>query len=204
MSACCVSPPDLNAPRGPSADLSSADASKLAGEWLRIGIAAIVAMLSMTFGLAVNISPPGPEARPWIHGVLAFSAVVVFLLVGGPLCRRAWDELKAGRIVVEQLFLVGIFGAFAASVHCSFTGHGAIYYEIVAILLAIYNFGRIIGDRRRELVRRAADGLREQFDHCVKLSDGGEENRVSVASIAIGRSAYSSGRAKASRSTDAC
>ncbi len=186
MSACCAVPPDLNAPRGSSADSSEAAAKRLAGDWLRIGIASIVAMLSMTFGLAVNISPPGPAARPWIHGVLALSAVIVFLLVGGPMCRRAWDELKAGRIVVEQLFLVGIFGAFGASVHCSLTGHGAIYYEIVAILLAIYNFGRIIGDRRRELVRRAADGLREQFDHCVKVSRGGEENRVEVSSIEIG------------------
>ena len=188
MSACCAAPPDLNAPRGPSEDPATNDSPQLAGEWLRIGIAAIVAMLSMTFGLAVNISPPGPDARPWIHGVLALSAVVVFALVGGPMCRRAWDELKAGRIVVEQLFLVGIFGAFGASVHCSLTGHGAIYYEIVAILLAIYNFGSIIGNRRRELVRRAADGLREQFDRCTRLDCLGEESRVAVSTIAVGDS----------------
>ncbi len=182
MSACCA-PPDLNSPRDPAA---SGDNSRLAGEWLRIGIAAIVAMLSMTLGLAVNISPPAPEARMWIHGVLALTAVIVFLLVGGPMCRRAWLELKAGRIAIEQLFLVGIFGAFGASVHCTITGHGAIYYEIVAILLAIYNFGSIIGERRRELVRRAADGLREQFDHCVLVNPRGEESRVAVCAIEIG------------------
>ena len=186
MSACCTAPPDLNEPRNPSSDSGANVAAKLAGDWLRIGIASIVAMLSMTFGLAVNISPPGPEARPWLHGILAVSAVVVFFLVGGPLCRRAWDEAKAGRVAVEQLFLLGIFGAFGASVHCSLTGHGAIYYEIVAILLAIYNFGRIIGDQRRELVRRAADGLREQFDQCVKIHCGGEETRVAVESIEAG------------------
>ena len=185
MSACCVAPPDLNAARR-SSDAGASDSTRLAGEWLRIGIAAMVAVLSMTFGLAVNISPPAPDARPWIHGVLAFSAVIVFALVGGPLCRRAWMELRAGRIVVEQLFLVGIVGAFAASLHCSLTGHGAIYYEIVAILLAIYNFGSIIGDRRRELVRRAADSLREQFDHCARVAPDGGEERVAVSAIQIG------------------
>lgn len=186
MSACCTIPPDLNEPRDSSPDSESNDAARLAGDWLRIGIAAIVAMLSMTFGLAVNISPPGPEARPWLHGILALSALVVFFLVGGPLCRRAWEELKAGRVAVEQLFLLGILGAFGASVHCSLTGHGAIYYEIVAILLAIYNFGRIIGDQRRDLVRRAADGLREQFDQCIKIACDGGESRVAVRAIEVG------------------
>lgn len=186
MSACCTAPPDLNEPRDSSPDSDGNDAARLAGDWLRIGIAAIVAMLSMTFGLAVNISPPGPDARPWLHGILAMSAVVVFFLVGGPLCRRAWTEAKAGRVAVEQLFLLGILGAFGASVHCSLTGHGDIYYEIVAILLAIYNFGRIIGDQRRDLVRRAADGLREQFDQCVKVSCDGAERRVAVKSIEAG------------------
>ena len=186
MSACCTSPPDLNEPRPSMPDSAGNDSARLAGDWLRIGIAAIVAMLSMTFGLAVNISPPGPEARPWLHGVLALSAIIVFFLVGGALCRRAWDELKAGRIAVELMFLVGIFGAFTASVHCSLTGHGAIYYEIVAILLAIYNFGRIIGDSRRDVVRRAADGLREQFDQCVRVTAYGEESRVPVSMIQTG------------------
>lgn len=164
----------------------AAEDLRLAGEWFRIGLAAIIAMLGMTFGLAVNISPPGMEARPWIHGILAASAVIVFVLVGGPLLRRAWAEARASRIAVEQLFLVGIAGAFGASVHCSLTCHGSIYYEIVAVLLAIYNLGRIIGDRRRELVRRAADALREQFDFCTRLNRSGGEERVHVREIEPG------------------
>lgn len=179
MSACCTVPaPDASRAEAPDS---------LAGDWFRLGVAAMASMLSMMFGLAVNLSPPSAAARPWVHGLLAGLAIVVLLLVGGPLCRRAWAEMRAGRIAVEQLFLLGLAGAFAASVHCTLTGFGSIYYEVVCILLAIYNFGTILGEQRRDLVQRAAEAVRAEFDFCQRLEADGREERVPVASVARGQ-----------------
>jgi hypothetical protein len=99
MSSCCQCAP--SAPPRPGA----------ATGWVRIAFATAVAAQAMIFSLAVNLSPPAGVARLWLHGALAVSAVVVFALVGGPLLRAA----AVRRIVFEQLFLLGIFGAFFAS-----------------------------------------------------------------------------------------
>lgn len=179
MSACCYVPaPD--AQRGSTPD-------PLAGDWFRMGVAAMASMLSMMFGLAVNISPPAAAIRPWVHGLLAGLAILVLLLIGGPMCRRAWTELRAGRVAVEQLFLLGLAGAFGASLHCTLTGFGDIYYEVVAILVAIYNFGAILGEQRRQLVQQAAEAVRAEFDFCQRVDDAGREERVPVASVCRGQ-----------------
>ena len=124
-----------------------------------MGFAALVAAQSMIFSLALNLSPPTGPTRIWLHGALAVSAVVVFALLGGPILRAAWQP----RIVMEQLFLAGILGAFGASVVCSLTGVGHVYYEVVAVLLAIYTFGRVLGDRQRRAALSAADQLSAEF-----------------------------------------
>ncbi|HEY5791801.1 MAG TPA: heavy metal translocating P-type ATPase [Chthoniobacterales bacterium] len=131
-----------------------------AREWMRMGLAALVAAQSMIFSLAINLSPPSGMARTVLHAALAVSAVAVFALLGGPVLRAAWQP----RIVVEQLFLAGIFGAFAASVYCSLTGVGHVYYEVVAVLLAIDTLGRALGERRRSEVLAAAEQLDREFD----------------------------------------
>jgi heavy metal translocating P-type ATPase len=89
--------------------------------------------------------------------------VIVFLLVGLPIVQAAWSALRQGRIVVEQLFLSGIVGAFTASLHATFSGSGSVYYEVVAVLVAIYTLGRVLGRRRRENAIQAANKLREEF-----------------------------------------
>lgn len=178
MSACCTVPPP-DAPRAGAVDA-------LAGDWFRLGVAAMASMLSMMFGLGVNLSPPVGAARVWMHALLAGLALAVLLLVGGPLCRRAWAEVRARRVAVEQLFLVGLAGALAASVHSSLTGFGSVYYEVVAILLAIYNFGAILGEQRRQNVQRAAEAVRAEFDFCQRLGECGQEERVPVRELKAG------------------
>ena len=122
MSTCCACQTEPSPPQGAS------------GEWFRLAVAGLVAGQAMIFGLAVNISPPPGSARWILHSVLAVSAVAVFLLAGLPILRTAFSALRRGRIVMEQLFLLGIAGAFGASLHSTITGYGHIYYEVVAVL----------------------------------------------------------------------
>jgi len=151
-----------------------------------MAFAGLVAGQSMILGLASNLSPPSGMTRTVLHGVLALSAVVVFLLVGMPLLRDAMAAARQGRIVVEQMFLAGIFGAFGASLVSTFTGAGHIYYEVVAILLAIYTFGRLIGDRSRAAAIDAAKSLGREFDTCERMAPDGSAIRTPVREILAG------------------
>lgn len=173
MGACCSCKGEE---RGPSP----------VGEWVRLGIAGVVAAQSMTFGLAINLSPPTGWTRWILHGALALSAVVVFALAGGPILRNSWRALLRGKIVFDQLFLIGILAAFGASLHCTLTGVGHVYYEVVALLVAIHTFGGLITDsRRREALAAAADFGRE-FSECERLSADGSRRRVPVEEIFAG------------------
>lgn len=177
MSACCTCSTDT------AAEHELRDEART---WLRLGFAALLAGQAMVFGLAVNISPPAGGTRGILHGLLALSAVGVFLLAGLPIMRESWNALRGGRIVFEQFFLLGIIGAFFASVHSSLTGAGGVYYEVVAVLVAIYTFGSILGDRRRDALRRSIEGIGSAFDHCELVGTDGECRRVTVDLIAPG------------------
>ena len=170
MSSCCQCAP--SAPPRPGA----------ATGWVRIAFATVVAAQAMIFSLAVNLSPPAGVARLWLHGALAVSAVVVFALVGGPLLRAA----AVRRVAFEQLFLLGIFGAFLASLVSTLTGVGHVYYEVVAILLAIYTFGRTLGERRRVAALDAARALGTKFETCDCIALDGTLDAVPVRTIRCG------------------
>ncbi len=154
--------------------------------WLRIGMAGLLAAQAMIFSLAVNMSPVEGAARWILHGALALSALGVFFLAGLPILRESWDALKHGKIVFEQFFLVGIIGAFLASVQSSLTGTGSVYYEVVAVLVAIYTFGTILARQRRDALRRSIEKIGAAFDSCERVDAAGHRERVTVDHIVPG------------------
>lgn len=182
MSSCCqcqISP-------GGAGNAPDAVTRAQARLWLRLVIATVVAAQSMIFSLAVNLSPPEGRTHLIVHGLLALSAVAVFFLVGGDLLRGALRAARSGRVVIEQLFLAGIAGAFFASLHCSLTGVGHVYYEVVAILLAIFTFGKVLGEQRREAAREAARRIGSEFSVCEVILPGGKTTEISVAGLREG------------------
>lgn len=181
MSACCEVSHTTAA-----AEPGDADLARTAREWLRLGIAGLVAGQAMIFSLAVNVSPPSGTARTVIHACLAVSAVVVFLLAGLPILRESWQALREGRVVFEQLFLIGIAGAFGASVHSSLTGEGHVFYEVVSVLVAIYTLGTLLARRRRDAVRVALTRLGGAFDRCERVTCCGGVETVPVSEIQPG------------------
>jgi heavy metal translocating P-type ATPase len=180
VSACCHSTTTCDEP---SEQLAL---NREAKTWLRIGMAGLLAAQAMIFSLAVNMSPVEGNARWILHGTLALSALGVFLLAGLPILRESWNALCRGKIVFEQFFLVGILGAFFASVHSSLTGAGSVYYEVVAVLVAIYTFGTILARQRRDALRRSIEKIGAAFDHCERVDSSGHRERVTVDRIAPG------------------
>ena len=105
--------------------------------WFRIGALTMLGGLSMYLSLAINLTPSAGSAQPIIHSILALASGLALILAAPPIFRNS----LVPRITLEQLFLIGLLGSYAASLYSSITGIGHIYYEVVIILLAIYHLG---------------------------------------------------------------
>jgi heavy metal translocating P-type ATPase len=161
---------------------------KLSRAWLRIGIAGVFAGQGMVFSLALNMTPPPyASAAYWLlHGGLILSALVVMAFLGGPLFASTWTMLRLRRLSIEGLFTLSLLGAFTGSVVGSVTGQGSVFYEVVAIVVAIYTFGRMLGERSQAKLKLESGRLRERFDRAVAAEDSGEWVDRRVAELQAG------------------
>jgi heavy metal translocating P-type ATPase len=147
--------------------------------WLRLAIGLAISGLTMTFSLGVNLSPPSDTERYILHGLLAVAVANVFILLGGPVLSRSMEQIRQGRPGMDVLFLLGIGGAFAASLHSTLSHTGDVYYEVVAILLCIHTIGSALGDYQRHKASMALNHLRLDFSSARTFSG----DRVDTSSI---------------------
>jgi heavy metal translocating P-type ATPase len=161
---------------------------KLSRAWLRIAIAGVFAGQGMVFSLALNMTPPPFGSVPyWIlHGGLILSSLVVMLFLGGPLFASTFGMLRGRRLSIEGLFTLSLLGAFIGSLVGSVSGQGSVYYEIVAIVIAIYTFGRMIGERSQSKMKLESARLRERFDQAMVFQQPQGWCEQSVAQVATG------------------
>lgn len=162
----------------------STDAETDGHSWVRTGIALVLAGQSMVFGLGYNMADPRPAygSGPYllIHGGLIVSALVVLFLLAPSLVREALTALRRRQITVEGLFILSVCGAFTGSLITTFSGEGDVYYEVVAILLAVYTIGKMIGARSREQALQEADRIREDYNWAYEVNQDGSRARVPV------------------------
>ncbi|MEM8866698.1 MAG: heavy metal translocating P-type ATPase [Verrucomicrobiota bacterium] len=161
---------------------------KLSRSWLKIAIAVVFAGQGMVFSLAVNMTPPPFGSLPYfiLHGGLIFSALVVILFLGAPLFRSTWGMLGARRLSIEGLFTLSLLGALTGSLYSTMTGNGSVYYEVVAVVIAIYTFGRMLGERSQAKLLLESQRLRESFDHALVLDDLGMSTRMPLSEVTVG------------------
>lgn len=122
---------------------------RVEGPWVRLAVGMLLAAQSMAVGLAINLSPPGGPERRILQGVVLAATLVVAALLGGPLARAAWVELRRGRPAIEALFVAGIVGSMVVSLASMARGRGPIYFEVVSVLLVVYALGRALTARSR-------------------------------------------------------
>lgn len=99
--------------------------------------------------------------------------------------RNLLKALSERRITVESLFLLSALGALGASLVSTLSGEGSVYYEVVAIVLAIYTIGKTLGARSRERALSAVQSLREAFDFAYLETCCGQRRRVPVDELAM-------------------
>lgn len=155
--------------------------------WVRVAIALVIAGQSMSFTLATNLSPPEGSAYWFLQAGLCASALLVFALLGGPLVRECWASARARRVTVDMLFLVTLVGTFTVSVFGSLQRRPTVYYELVAILLAIYTVGKLLGARSRVRALAAVEAWRAEHDTCLVLDSAGCEVPTPAADVHPGQ-----------------
>lgn len=154
--------------------------------WLHVGVAAIFAGQSMVLSLALNMTPPdyGSTAYWVLHGGLIGSALLVFIFLGGSLLRASLAMFRARRLSIDGLFMMSLLGAFVGSLLSTISGTGAIFYEVVSVVIAIHALGRVFSERSLARLKSATDDLSERFDRVrVKREDQWEWQAVSTLSL---------------------
>ncbi|MEC7608575.1 MAG: HAD-IC family P-type ATPase, partial [Verrucomicrobiota bacterium] len=138
---------------------------QLSRSWLRIAIAMVFAGQGMVFSLAINMTPPeyGSTSYWLLHGGLIFSSLLVVCFLGLPLFGSTIRMVRSRCLTIEGLFTVSLLGAFIGSLFSTFTGEGAVYYEIVSIVIAIYTIGRLIGSISQSNLGKQTTQIRECF-----------------------------------------
>jgi Cu+-exporting ATPase len=154
--------------------------------WFKIAVVVVLAGQAMLLGLAANVSELGSQARWLLHAALMLSSFVTLGILGPPLLQSAVADLKRRRVSIELFFLTGIVGALGASIHSTFTGVGAIYYEVVAVLLAVYSVGRTLGAQCRARALLETRRLVHTFQTCQKIAPDGTLVPTPVTEIRVG------------------
>ena len=160
---------------------------KLDGLSMRLAAALLVAGQSMTFGLALNLHDDVPADVRWVvQNLILGATAVVFALLGGPLVRAAGGELRRGRVTLDALFVVTAAGATAASLQAHLTGRGAIYFEVVSILLVVYTLGKVVTARARAAALAGATAWAGQLAAARVVDRAGRAHTIPVAEVLPG------------------
>jgi heavy metal translocating P-type ATPase len=176
---CCYGCRILGESGGKPADFLQDNVSS----WFKILLGILIAGQAMLLSLAINLSPPEGMVRWILHGALLFSSLVVAGLLGLPLLQSALDTLRTHKITIELLFVAGILGAWGTSLHSTITSQGAVYYEVVGVLLSVYCAGKTLGAQSRARAVAESHRLQETFNRCQRCEPDGTTREVQVAAI---------------------
>lgn len=161
----------------------------------RLLFSAFIAMGMMEFtfvlyGDAVYETPDDPGTA-LIQGLgrwaLAVFSLPVFLLLGVPLIRGAWLELKEGRIRMDGLIAIATIASFGLSFAHTWRGEGQVYYETATMVLVLVTLGRRLEAEAKTRGRDAAATLAELLpEKAERVKKDGSIETVSPDSIEKG------------------
>ncbi len=154
--------------------------------WLKLAISIFLAGQAMVLSLAVNLSNTSTTSRLTIHIITLSLTLVVMGLLGPPLVLSAIADLKQKRITVQALFLTTMFGAMIASLQSMISGEGAVYFEVVSVLLVIYTVNILVKGRNKASAIQAAETWINRLRSARKIDDRGHAAQVSIDEIVAG------------------
>lgn len=196
MGSCCSVPEKKPAPpaccAGRSGGSGSADDAPK-GDGFRWRLLVCLALVALIMAAAMHGHDSGEHGAPltssspaywWLHGGMIAASLASVALLGAELfveAVKAWLRLT---ITVESLFVASAAGAFVTSVITSISGQGgAVYYDTVPLVVAIYAVGKRVGAYSRDKALAAVADLRKTFDLAIVLKPDGTQVPTPVSAI---------------------
>ena len=153
---------------------------------IRLGISAIITAQIMIFGLATNLHCDMPKyAKNIINTIILISTILVILILGMPLITNTIRELCSKRITIESLFTITLIGSFIASLESYIQDREYTYFEVVPILLIIYNIGNLLVSRMRTITTKRASLWIDQINYAHKVTMENKTVKVPVDTIDV-------------------
>ncbi|MCA9156982.1 MAG: cation-translocating P-type ATPase [Planctomycetales bacterium] len=126
--------------------------------WLRLLLAIYLTGVGMTAALVINTTADiGSVTRWWLQALLIGITSTVWGLLGTNFVVGAWHAARKRQAAMEMLILLAMLGALAYSIASVVRGSGAVYFEVICVLLIIYALGQRLKTRVRESVASKID-----------------------------------------------
>ena len=157
---------------------------------LRLFVAAFGMMQVMMYALPVYMAEPG-SMTPDIVRLMHWAGLVLTLPVvfysAGPFFQSAWRDLRLRRMGMDLPVALGIGVAFTASAWSTFTRHGEVYFDSVAMFVFLLLCGRYLETRARHAVARSLDFLSRAIPEvALRLDSSGGAEQVAVSALRPG------------------
>ncbi len=153
--------------------------------WWKPGVCLALGALNMA--LPMVLMPEAFSRAYWVlHGGLMAGTVLSLAWLGLPLLGGSLAALRQGKPSLDLLLLLSSVAALALSVHASFTGGAALYYDVLPVVLAIYWVGAVLAERSRVEADAALAALRAELDTVRVVSTSGGPVRKRRSELAPG------------------
>ncbi len=157
---------------------------------LRLFVAAFGMMQVMMYALPAYMAEPG-SMTPDIVLLMRWAGLVLTLPVvlysAGPFFQSAWRDLRLRRMGMDLPVALGIGVAFTASAWSTFTRHGEVYFDSVAMFVFLLLCGRYLEIRARHAVARSLDFLSRAIPEvALRLDSTGGTEQVAVSALRPG------------------
>ena len=156
----------------------------------RLGLAGIMTAQVMVLAEALYLgTDTGAESEfaGLFYWVSLLLTLPVLLYSAQPFFKGAWNDLKHLRAGMDVPVVLGILGAFSASVWTTFTHEGAVYYDSVTMFVFFLLASRYFELRARTRAAAAAETLvRAVPATAMRLVERGAEETIPVAELKPG------------------
>ncbi len=154
----------------------------------RLGLAGVMAAQVMVLAEALYLgSDTGAESEfaGFFYWVSLLLTLPVLAYSATPFFKGAWNDLKHFRAGMDVPVVLGILGAFVASLWTTVTHEGIVYYDSVTMFVFFLLGGRYFELRARTRAAEAAESLvRAVPATATRLGADGTEAAVAVAELA--------------------
>lgn len=128
----------------------------------RLFVAGFGMMQVMMYAFPQYLAHEG-DVAPNLQSLMHWASLVLTLPVvfysAQPFFQGAWRGLRAHRLGMDVPVALGIAMAFTSSVVATLTGHGAVYFDSVAMFVFFLLGGRYLEDKARLRAVQAAEAL---------------------------------------------